>query len=297
MKQKNIAILMVAVLSAGCANTNISKEMQLTAGGVAAGAIAGAQVDGVRGAVIGGIIGGVIGNRIGSYLDAEDEKKLAKLEMQSLQSGRPTSFVSKKSNAEVTVTPQQTRVEANTDRTFNLPPDIVKQRLEVAAHDDVNAFVDTPVYRDTKENSAPRQIIQKGEKIRVSANVINKKWGAVVDGNNVLGYVPLRYLNKSIQKQPKKSVAKAAVPKPAKNAEIATAKDSKSSTGSSILPAIFSSPQPGSTTVQATWACKVNLIRVKLTDGKTMTEERKYCKEPPKGWKVVMLTAQLNAYA
>jgi hypothetical protein len=217
--------------------------------------------------------------------------------MQSLQSGRSTSFVSNKSNAKVTIIPQQTKIEANTDRSFNVPPDVVKQKLEVAAHDNVNAYVDTPVYRDTKENSAPKQIIKTGEKVQVAANVINKDWGAVVDGDNVVGYVPLRYLNKNIQKQPKKAFAKAAPPKPSKKVEVATAKEGNPSTGTSILPAIFSSPQPGSTTVQATWACKVNLIRVKLTDGKTITEERKYCKEPPKGWKVVTLTSQLNAYA
>lgn len=300
LRQKRITTLIAAVLLAGCANTNISKEMQLTAGGVAAGAIAGAQVGGVRGAIVGGIIGGVVGNRIGAYLDEEDKKKLALLEIQAFNSGKEMSFVSNKSKAKVTVTPQETKVEPNPDRTFSLPPDVAKQQLEVAAYDDVKAFVDTPVYRDTNEKSTPKQVIKTGGNVQVAANVINKEWGAVVDGNNVVGYVPLRYLNKDIQKKPKETFAKAAPPKPAKTTKVAAAKNGVSKAAKTTAPQAptsLASTEPASTTVQASRVCRVILHRLDPTDSSAITEERRFCRKPPKGVELVDLAIQRSANA
>lgn len=285
LKRKYIAIALAGVLSAGCANTNMSKEMQLTAGGAVAGAVVGAQAGGVRGAVIGGVIGGVVGNRIGAYLDEEDKKKLALLESQSLQSGKPASFVTGKSKAKVTITPQEAKEESNPERTFNVPPDIVKQRIELASHEAVSAFVDTPLYRDTNEKKAPRAIVKRGEKLQVAAGVINKDgWGVVADGDNVLGYVPLRYLDKSILKQPPKTLAKAAPPAPKAAKPAAPAAAQPAVPAAAPIAAVAEASSP----MQAARVCKVNLIRIDPPDGgSAVTEERKYCKEPPKGWKVI----------
>lgn len=301
MKHRYLFVIPAIAFSTGCANTNISKEVQATAGGVAIGAIAGAQVGGVRGAIIGGIIGGVIGNRIGAYMDEEDKKKLVMLESQSLLSGKETSFVTSKSKSKVTITPQETKVEVNPERAFNMPYDVVTQSLEVAAHDDVKAFVDTPVYRDVNEKAQPKQIIKAGENVHVAANVVNKDWGAVTNGNDVLGYVPLRYLNKDIQKQTKKTLARAGTTKPPKHVkapELATVKADKYVTSSAIAPQAVASIAPSTVSVQATRVCKIVLIRLDPAEGSgPVTEERKHCKEPPKGWKTITADTQRRTNA
>lgn len=303
MQSKYLVVLLIVVYLVGCANIDMSKKMQGTALGGIFGGIVGDRVNGKKGAVVGVIVGTIVGNLIGDYLDEEDKKKLALLESQSLESGEATSFVSSKSKAKVTITPQEAKVETKPERSFNVPPDVVMQRLEVAAHGDVKAFVDTPIYPDTNEKSAPKQVIKTGENIRVTANVINKEWGAVVDGNNVVGYVPLRYLNEAIQKQPKTRLTKAPQkhPKLAKTTEIAVAKSGKPNAGTTIVPQAPTTPasaEPGSATVQVARVCKVNLIRIDPSDGKAaVTEERKYCKEPPKGWKVITLATKYSANA
>lgn len=286
MKKKTIVMLAAATFAAGCANTNISKEMQGTVAGATAGAVVGAQMGGVQGAIIGGAIGGVVGNRIGVYLDEQDKKKLAALEEQALKTGKGGSFVSSK-KGKVSVTTQQAAVEADPSRNLTLPSDVAKQNLEVTAVGDMSvAFVDTPVYGDINEKYAPKRVIKKGEPISVVANVAKKQWGVVAEGGSIVGYVPLRYLDKSIEKKGAQTFAKAAPPAP-KAAKTVVAKTDKSKTDASA-PTQTAAVQPVSTTVQVARVCKVNIVKLDPAGGgMPMKEERKYCSDPPPKWKLV----------
>ena len=306
MKHKTVVVMLAAaMLAVGCAN--ISKEWQGTMAGVTAGAIAGAQAGGMRGAIIGGVIGGVIGNRIGAHLDEEDKKKLAELEERALQTGKGGSFIANKSKATVTVTPQQAFTEADPERNLTLPADVAKQNLEVTAvdMDKSVAFVDTPVYGDISEKYAPKRVIRKGEAVNVVANVAQKQWGVVAENGSIVGYVPLRYLDKSIEKKAAKSFAKAAPPKPKAPKTVVAKSDKPKADGAAPAQAAMAQPastsgaapnpptqtamaQPAST-VQVVRLCKVNILKLDPTTdgGKPMQEERKYCSDPPPKWRLV----------
>lgn len=278
-------MLAAATFAAGCANTNISKETQGTLAGATAGAIAGAQVGGVRGAIIGGIVGGVVGNRIGAHLDEQDKKKLAELEEQALKTGKGGSFVSGKSKSKVTVTTQPAVTEADPARSLALPADVAKQDLEVTDKDKAVALVDTPVYADISEKYAPKRVIKKGEPIEVVANVAKKQWGVVAEGGSIVGYVPLRYLDKGIERNVPKSFAKAAPPAPKAPKTVVAKKDQSKAEAAAPAQAAM---QTASTTVQVARVCKVNIVKLDPTDGgKPMKEERKYCSDPPPKWRLV----------
>lgn len=305
MKRKYLAVVLASVLAAGCANINASKEVQGTAGGAVAGALIGAQTGGTRGAIVGALIGGFAGNRIGAWLDEEDKKKLAEIEARALQSNQQASFVTK-SKAKVTVVPQEAKEEVVTDRVFLVGPGVEKQKLELAAHDAVTAYVDTPIYRSPSEGFAPLQTISKGVVIRTVATVINKEdWGAVGDGDTIIGYVPIRYLKSAIVNErklvvanppPAKKTANLSVSKPviqAKNmvstSPVIQTNKAVSATKQAAVPAATD------TSVQTVRLCKVNLIKVDPPDGSAaITESRKYCKEPPKGWKVFAVVERRN---
>jgi surface antigen len=287
LKHKTVVMLTVATLVAGCANMNISKEMQGTVAGVTAGAVAGAQVGGVRGAIIGGVIGGVVGNRIGARLDEQDKKKLAELEERALQTGKSGSFVSNKSQDKVSVMPQRAVTEADPERNLTLPADVAKQSLEVAAveKDKVVAFVDTPIYGDISEKYEPKRVIKKGEAVNVVANVAKKQWGVVAEGGSIVGYVPLRYLDKSIEKNAAKPFAKAAPPKPKAPKTIVAKSDKSGAKGAASTQTAVVQP---ASIVQVVRVCKVNIVKLEPTDGgKPIQEERKYCSDPPPKWRLV----------
>lgn len=283
MKRKTIVMLLAAMFAAGCANTNISKEMQGTMAGATAGAIAGAQVGGVRGAIIGGVIGGVVGNRIGAHLDEQDRKKLAELEERALKTGKGGSFVSGKSKSRVSVTAQQAVTEADPERKLMLPADVARQSLAVTAVDKAAALVETPVYGDISEKYAPKRIIRKGEPINVVANVANKQWGVVAENGTIVGYVPLRYLNKGIEKQAPKSFAKAVPSAPRK---VVAQSDRPKANAAAAAPS--TAVQPVATAVQVARVCKVTIIKLDSPNGGTPLEEKnKYCSDPPPQWKLV----------
>lgn len=306
MNKKYLAVAIAALVFTGCSNIDISKQLQGTAAGAMAGAAVGSQVGGAKGALIGALVGGFIGNQLGSWLDEEDKKKLVEIEAQALQNGKQSTFIASKSKAKVTVTPQEAKYEQVSDKSFFVPADVAKQRIEIASHDDVKAFVDTPVYPDTTVKGAPRLTIKTGESIKVAANVINKEgWGVVADGDNVLGYVPMQYLDRKIlKKAPKKLVAKVAKPNqvdtPKVTVDVASVKksDDTKNTGSvaAVQPATLAALSTN--TIQPELVCKINKVRLDPTDGSSpVFEEHKYClTKPPKGWDVAFIFDTTYAY-
>lgn len=281
MHHKKIAIYALAgsltLFSTACSNMpDVSKTVQGTVGGAVAGAAIGAQVGGARGALVGAVVGGVIGNRIGNYLDEQDMKKLEKLEMDALRTGKAQSFVAQKSNEKVTITPGP--VQRETLATYAVSPSVSSYPLELASTVQVPAFVDTPVYPNTNARERPNQILKKGQLLRVPAVVgKDKRWGAVVEGGTVIGYVPVSYLDgktaRAYVPPAKPAAKKPAVAKPA--AEPAQPVETASVTAPASAPRELRASVVGN--------CKVSVRRVKDT-----VEELKYCNGPPKGWQKVV---------
>ncbi|MDR1888180.1 MAG: glycine zipper 2TM domain-containing protein [Zoogloeaceae bacterium] len=289
---KAIPLLLAGSLitfSSGCSDLPISKEIQGTLGGAVVGAAVGAKADGKHGAIIGGLIGGFIGNRIGSYLDEEDKKKLQQLEMKALETDESQSFIANKSKEEVTITPGPTTRE--TLATYELSPNVTNYSLDLVSRVEIAAHVDTPIYSDTNRSLNPRMVLKKGQQLVVPATVVdNSDWGAVAEGDTVIGYVPLSYLDKHTARAYAPPVARA---KTTPRKETAKAPTQAPPSASPAAPA----PPPAESTVQASAPpaekpavqkaavignCKISVRRVKNT-----TENIKYCKEPPSGWKVV----------
>lgn len=283
MRHKRIATYALAgsltLFSTACSNMpDVSKTMQGTVGGAVAGAAIGAQAGGARGALVGAIVGGFIGNRIGNYLDEQDMKKLEKLEMDALRTGKAQSFVAQKSNEKVTITPGP--VLRETLATYAVSPSVTSHPLELASRVEVPALVDTPVYQTTNTRERPSQVVKKGQPLRVPAVVgKDKRWGAVVEGETVVGYVPVSYLNsKTARAYVPPVAAKPVAKKPA------AAKPAAESAGpvETAQPAALAS-EPRQLTAAVVGNCKVSVRRVKDT-----VEELKYCNEPPKGWQKVV---------
>lgn len=266
-----VAIPLVA-FSTGCANT--PKTPTLTVGGAVAGAVVGARVAGPTGAVVGAVIGGVAGHSLGTYLDEADMKKMSALEMNAIQSGKPVSFVADKSKAKVTLVPEAEKKEQM--KSYSLASGVAMQPLAIQAPTQVVAKYDTPVYWTTNAKQEPRTTLKKGTDIAIPALVENNaKWGAVVEGDSVIGYVPLAALN---QKPPAK---------PAK------AKTIVAKAPAEAAPAAKDSPQPAAGNsgdvkmVHAVGVCKTVTRTVETSSKDSFTEQVKYCKEPPKGWKSI----------
>lgn len=277
--KRTVAPLLVGSLimfSSGCANMpDMNKATQGAIGGAVAGAAVGAQVGGVRGALVGAVIGGVIGNQIGNYLDENDKKKLAELEIKALNSGREQSFIANKSKEKVTITPGPTTKE--TVATYALSPNVSNHSLDVTAPLEIPAHVDTPIYSDSNTKNSPRLIMKKGQKLVVPAMISkNAKWGAVVEGDTVIGYVPTSYLNKKTARayQPPKVARLAKAARPAVVASPPKAPELVA------IAAPAAEPLPQKIAVQGN--CKTSIRKVKDT-----TETLKYCIEPPSGWKSV----------
>lgn len=193
-KRLTVALVIVSLLVAGCANMN--KEEVGTAVGALAGAVLGKQIGGDRGAAIGLVLGGAIGNRIGAHMDEEDKKKLASLEQRALETGNSGSFVTAKTKATVSVVASAPTMVPS--RRFVLSNTLTPYPLVVTAQESVWAFVDTPIYSSLDEKSRPKMVIQQGVPIRIVANVINENWAVVGENNLGIGYVPIRYLDATI---------------------------------------------------------------------------------------------------
>ena len=193
--KKNILIIATAIaVLVGCASAN--KEQFGTAAGAVGGAAIGARLGGKTGMLIGALLGGLIGNRIGAHLDEEDKKRLLELEKNALETGVGGSFVTNKTKAKVTVAASPPKMESRQE--FVLSSTLIPQPLVLADPVTVNAFVDTPVYNSLNERDKPKLVIQRGVPIRIAANVVDKDWAVVGEGNVGIGYVPRRYLESTI---------------------------------------------------------------------------------------------------
>ena len=278
-----IVALPLLIGSSGCAD--MPKSTSVAVGGAVAGAAVGARAGGVYGALAGAVIGGVIGNQIGSYLDEEDKKKLIALEQKALESGKPVSFVSTKSSAKITSTPAAPTTESV--RSYSLSSNVDSNQLVVVEPRSVDAYVDTPVYSSTNEKTTPKMIVKKGSAVSVPALVeSDKKWGAVIENDVVLGYVPVKYLDPKIAKKaaPKLKVAKAVPP-----AAVATTSSSVGTGSAKPSDAgAAKAAEPPMQVVRAVGTCKVVTRTVDTGSSATsFTENVTYCKEPPKGWKTL----------
>lgn len=299
------SIASVLLLTSGCAG--MPKATSVSIGGAVAGAAAGSRY-GLAGMVAGAAIGGFIGNKIGEHFDEEDRKTLAALELKSLESGKSSSFVTNKTKAKVTVTPESVKVE--NVRSFGVSNNVEAHQLKIIAPQETRTLVATPVFNGMDEKATPKLIVQKGEVINIPAHVeSNPKWAAVVEGENVIGYVALRYFDPKAIKQDKldrtkmasvdkskpkagKSTPKSATQPPSTTVAGSSQKEqgsTASASGTSQAPvavAVKSSDTP-LRTVQAVGACRI-LVRAIDTgnQGEPATEKIKYCQEPPPKWKV-----------
>ncbi|MDR0380330.1 MAG: hypothetical protein LBI62_10405 [Candidatus Accumulibacter sp.] len=313
-------VLLLLVFPAGCATTDfdeLSKTVKGSIAGVATGAVAGGLATGnARGAIVGAIVGGFIGNRIGAYLDEQDQEQLRELQQQSLKSGKMQSFVTRKTGDTVIIEPgaaQQEVVE-----TFEVAGEITEYDLIPADEVRIEAYVDTPVYAETNAKKKPRYVLQQGNSLHVPVRVAGKSgWGAVVEkgsagGGQVVGYVPLSYLNKKTAKAylpPKIAKKKPGTTRTAKNTGNAAPAPSPAASGGTVLaseapkpearpqeaapppPAasesgiIFVSEAPKSAepvkTVDLNAKCRVILVKVK---DKSAREEMRFCEKPPPKW-------------
>lgn len=260
-----VVAIPLLVFSTGCANT--PKSTTLSVGGAVAGAVVGARVAGPTGAVVGAVVGGVAGYSLGSYLDEADKKRLSAMELKAIESGKSATFVAGKSKAKVTITPEAEKKENL--KSYSLATGVVAQPLAMASPMQTTLKYDTPIYRSLNAKQEPRTTLKKGNEIAIPAVVENNtKWGVVVENDTVVGYVLVAGLNKPPAKA---APAKVAAPA-AKEAPLIAVSTEKTE------------PQ----LVHAVATCKV-VVRKVDTGNKmeSFTEQVKYCKEPPKGWKNV----------
>lgn len=275
-----VVAIPLVVFSTGCAN--VPKAPALSAGGAVAGAVVGARVAGPTGALVGAVIGGVAGYSLGSYLDEEDKKKLAAMELQAVNSGKSASFVTGKSKAKVTVTPEAEKKEQV--KSYTLASNVSAYPLMMTDPTQTIVKYDTPIYRTVDSKQEAKTTLSKGSEISIPAQVENNsKWGAVVENDTVIGYVPLASLNKPPVKAASAKKSVVAVLKP-KDAPVTTAQQAPATpvAETKAAPAVLQ-------TVHAMGTCKT-IVRTVDTGNKaeSFTEQVKYCKEPPKGWKNVV---------
>lgn len=292
-------ILTMVLFSTSCAN--MPKATSMSVGGVVAGAAAGSRY-GLTGMLVGAAVGGFIGNQIGSYLDEEDKKKLAELELQSLSTGKPSSFVASKSGATVTVTPQAPKVEVV--QTYSLPANAQSHQLKIIVPQEANALIDTPLFSDLNENSTMLRLVKKGDVMHIPAHVeTDSNWGVVVAENTVVGYLPLRYLDQKILKlvaavkskpikaKPKLIVAKKATPKeklPVSSSKEVVQAPLENLTQKNQVASTLKVSDSGLRVVRAVGVCKEIIRSIDTGDSsEKITEKRKFCQEPPPAWKPV----------
>jgi len=305
MKKKWVVVFIIVGFVTGCANMKKTEIGTLV--GALAGAAIGSKVDGTRGAVIGAVVAGYIGNKIGSHLDEQDRLKLAELELKSLETSKEESFVTTKSNAKVTLTPQELKVEPK--REFVLSNSLKQHPLMQIEPISINAFVDTPIYSDLNEKSKPRMIIQKGALLTVPAEIQNKDWVVIGDNDLGLGYVPKRFLKPEIIAEQKKKA-----PKVNPKAKESTVVANTEKTEKNKQPLIVSNQEYQNEietlnkkvksaeltkantketnnkgefrVVNLAQECKVVVRKIDTgNESDSFSENVKYCKEPPKGWK------------
>lgn len=282
------ALLPILLLHQGCANT--PKATSFSVGGALTGAAIGASQAGIRGAIVGAAIGGFVGNRLGAYLDDEDMKKLAELEQKAASSGRSTSFVANKTGNTVTITPEKESTQKI--RSYSVSESVVQRNLKLIEPLSVAAYVDTPLYHDTSDKAAPKGVIKKGQPIFVPAHVgDNVRWGAVVDSDNVIGYVPLRYLDQKLarkegqlkEKQEQARLAKTKIPSSLVKRET-VANDANGSTEvKPITTSALNMPLSLSTRkVDVLGSCKRTTAHLgKDGEGKTVEKVTLWCLDPP----------------
>lgn len=285
-----VVAISLAFFSTGCANT--PKATSLSIGGALAGAAIGANRGGIAGALVGAAIGGFIGNQLGAHFDEEDKKKLALLELNVLQTGKSATFITNKSKATVTLTTNPSTIE--TVRTYKVSSDIKSYPLLIVSLSETRAFIDTPVFTNNNEKSEPKYIIRKGDAIAVAAHLQgDKQWGAIVAGEDVIGYVPLRYLDSKVAKKEKAGTAKIVAVKPAKALPNTLSKEIQQVTlpATSVAASPIAKPLDSSIrTVQALGACRTIVRKVDpIGGGDSFMEPIKYCQEPPPKWKVIQV--------
>lgn len=269
----------IILFSPGCSNIDISKSTQGAVGGAVAGAAIGAQAGGARGALVGAVIGGIIGQQIGNYLDEQDKKKMLELEQRALRTGKSQSFVSNKTKEKVSITTGPTTKE--TLATYSLSPNVINYSLSMSPTVDISAYVDTPIYSSTNGKIRPRLVMKKGEKLTVPARVAtNTHWGAVVEGETVIGYVPTSYLDKKTAKSyaPPVSAKTTKDSDPISNPVV----NAKTRPSDPAITTAATTAQPQLQKASVVGNCKISVRRVKDT-----TENMKWCEEPPSGWKQV----------
>ncbi|MDR3157703.1 MAG: glycine zipper 2TM domain-containing protein [Zoogloeaceae bacterium] len=286
-------LFMAAMLlfPSGCAEMS-TKQGQGTVIGAVVGAAVGAAADGKRGAAIGAVLGGVVGNRIGAYLDERDLETLKKLEQEALKSDQQKSFKAQKSGETVTITPGPEEQEVVT---YGLSPNIREYELTPASEEAaIRAHVDTPLYAGADARQTPRLVLKEGDSLFVPAHVAGKPgWGAAVERNVVVGYVPLSYLDAQ-----KAKPYKAPVPRQAKKKEAAPAQGASQTTpakapeaappASTTTPASTTAPVAASAPaddapvkqVDVALKCKVTTVRIKGVPEETT----RYCQKPPPRW-------------
>jgi hypothetical protein len=321
--------LALLLFSSGCAEMqsgldnmkagmeNMTKTATGTLAGAATGAVAGGLATGdMRGVVVGAIIGGFVGNRIGAYLDERDQEKLRELQLQALKTGKEQSFVTNKTGDQVTLTPGELRKEAL--ETYEIAGDLKEYELIPANELNVDAFVNTPVYTETNAKKKPRYVLQQGSALHVPVRVAGQKgWGAVVEknpsgGGQVVGYVPLSYLDpktakayrppvsakKAAKKPAKTTVAKAVKAPPAQQAASpqeaqaqaqtappqaappqATPPQAPGSDGGVIF--VNAAPKSEMALQKAVVMGNCKVIKIKV---KGIFEDQRFCEKPPPQW-------------
>jgi hypothetical protein len=299
-----VLTLFLLIFPAGCATSNfdeLSKTAKGSIAGATAGAIAGGAATGdVRGVIAGAVIGGFIGNRIGAYMDEQDREKLKQLQLQSLNSGKPQSFVTRKTGDKVTIESDAARREVV--ESFEVAGGVAEYDLIPADEVSVNAYVNTPVYAETNVQKKPRYVLKQGNGLYVPMHVAGKKgWGAVVEkgmigANRIVGYVPLSYLNPKTAKPYLPPVAK-------KKPEIKTAKKQEAGNAASAPPTetrledaapvpqptasddgfipVSEAPKSAGPVKKADLSLRCKINRIKIKD---VFEEQKFCEKPPPKW-------------
>jgi hypothetical protein len=312
-------ILFLLIFPTGCATTSfdeLSKTAKGSLAGAATGAVAGGLATGdARGVIVGAIVGGIIGNRIGAYMDEQDKEQMKKLRLQALKSGKTQSFVTRKTGDKVTV--EADAAQREVVESFEVAGDITKYGLIPADEISINAYVNTPVYAEASTRKKPRYVLIQGNSLYVPVHVAHKSgWGAVVEkrmmgSRQVVGYVPLSYLNPKTAKPYSPPPIKTARKKP----EIKTAKKQESAplappaTGDAVLaseapksgvkpqeaapatpPAaddndlllVSEAPKSTEPVKKADLNLRCRNTRIKIKEG--VFEEQKFCEKPPPKW-------------
>ncbi|MDR3220636.1 MAG: hypothetical protein LBU46_01330 [Candidatus Accumulibacter sp.] len=314
-----VLILFLLIFPTGCATTNfdeLSKTAKGSIAGAATGAIAGGLATGdARGVIVGALVGGFIGNRIGAYLDEQDQEQLKQLQLQSLKSGKPQSFVTRKTGDKVII--ETDAAQRELVETFEVAGDIAEYGLIPADEVSISAYVNTPVYAEANARKKPRYVLKQGNGLYVPVHVAGKKgWGAVVEkgmigGGQVVGYVPLSYLNpktakpysppasnKAAKKKPEIKTAKkqdaAPAPQPATGDAVLASETPKPETqpeeaapvappaaGDDGIVLVSEAPKSTEPVRKADLNLRCKTTRIKVKD---VFEEQKFCEKPPPKW-------------